>query len=242
MAEGIWARGMNRLGRSWGKYMFDRTAAGVLYTAPLAVSGGSPLFLSQICHRDVTAYLIAIKSLYQRIGQGRVLIIDDGSLTDEDISILKHHIPGIGVLDIASIDTGTCPRGGTWERLIKIIALTADHYVIQADADIVVSGPIPEVVGCCRQNRSFLLGTRSGQSVAPAAVTAELAQRWLASGSRNSVGTLAEAALDGWPEARGDHYVHASSGFAGFARGAFRFSDLEAFSACMRERLGVPLE
>ena len=55
----------------------------------------------------VTAYLIAIKSLYQRIGQGRVLIIDDGSLTAEDISILKHHIPGIGVLDIASIDTGT---------------------------------------------------------------------------------------------------------------------------------------
>ena len=164
MAEGIWARGMNTLGRSWGKYMFDRTAAGVLYTAPLAVSGGFPLFLSQICHRDVTAYLIAIKSLYRRIGQGRVLIIDDGSLTDEDISILKHHIPGIGVLDIASIDTGTCPRGGTWERLIKIIALTADHYVIQADADIGVSGPFP---------RSWDVAARTGRCFwAPAPVKA----------------------------------------------------------------------
>ena len=241
MAEGIWARGMNRLGRSWGKYMFDRTAAGVLSRAggQRGLSALPEFNLSSGRHGLLNCDKIPVSAHWTGPCSDH---IDDGSLTDEDISILKHHIPGIGVLDIASIDTGTCPRGGTWERLIKIIALTADHYVIQADADIVVSGPIPEVVGCCRQNRSFLLGTRSGQSVAPAAVTAELAQRWLASGSRNSVGTLAEAALDGWPEARGDHYVHASSGFAGFARGAFRFSDLEAFSACMRERLGVPLE
>lgn len=239
MPKSIWARGISRLSRSWGKYMFYRTAAGVLNTAPLPVNGNSPLFLSQVCHRDITAYLIAIKSVYLRVGQGRILIIDDGSLTDEDISILKHHIPGIGVLDIASIDTGTCPRGGTWERLIKIIALTADHYVIQIDADTLVSGPIPEVVRCWRENKSFLLGTGSGQSVAPAPATARLAQKWLANGSRITVGTLAEAALGTLPDARAQRYVHASSGFAGFAKGTFRLSDLEAFSACMRERLGV---
>src|SRR3974390_1739398 len=238
MSEGIWARGIDRVKWSWDKYRFNLTATGVLSTAPLQINGNSPLFLSQICHQDVTAYLLAIKSLYLAIGQGRVMVVNDGSLTTSDISTLHKHIPELKVLDIASIGTGSCPRGGTWERLVKIVELTAEHYVIQADADTLVSGPIPEVIQCWRENKSFLLGTGSGQSVLPAAITAGLARKRLAGATRKSVGTLAEAALDVLPETRARWYVHASSGFAGFAKGAFSVSDVVNFSVCMREHLG----
>lgn len=239
MAEAIWARAVAKVKRRWGEYTFNRVGEGVLNTAPLPIRDGSPIFLSQLCHRDVAAYLLAIKSLYLAVGQGHVAIVNDGSLTAEDLSILRHHIPGIEVLGIETIDTGTCPRGGTWERLVKIIELTADRYVIQADADILVSGSIPEVVRCWEENKSFLLGTRSGQRVAPAPELARLAQSWIKAGTspRPTVGMLAEAALDSLPQAEARNYVHASSGFAGFAKAAFRLEDLEEFSGLMRERL-----
>jgi hypothetical protein len=222
----------------WAKYRFDRTAAGVFNTAPLAVRGDSPLFLSQLCHRDVAPYLLAIKSLHRAVGQGRVIIINDGSLTRDDISILQSHIPGLEIVDIATIDTGSCPRGGTWERLVKIIELSHEHYVIQADADTLVSGPIPEVVECWRSNQSFLLGTDCGQEIAPAATSARMARGWVDNFGWNTIGVLAEALIDGLPETAPSNYVHASSGFGGFAKGGFRLHDLEFFSNWMRGKLG----
>jgi hypothetical protein len=202
--------------------------------------GDAPLFLSMVCHRDVTAYLLAIKSLYLGVGQGRVAIINDSSLTDNDLAILHRHVPAIDVLDIAQISTGSCPRGGTWERLVKIVELSAGQYVIQADADILVSAPIPEVVRCWRENRPFLLGTGSGQEVSTALATARMVQGWIKTYNWDtlSVGVEAEAALDILPEADHKSYVHASSGFAGFARGASAFADLERFSMQMSAILG----
>jgi hypothetical protein len=230
-----------RLKREWGKRSFDRAARGILTTRPLHLRGDSPLFLSMICHPDVTAYLLAIKSLYVGVGQGRVVIINDGSLTSDDVAILHRHIPGIEKLDIATISTGACPRRGTWERLVKIVELSAGNYVIQADADILVSAPIPEVIQCWRDNRSFLLGTDVGQQVSPAPNTARMVQGWIKTYDRNpiSIGVQAEALLDTLPDAAHKSYVHASSGFAGFARGVFAVADLERFSAHMSGILGV---
>jgi len=94
----------------------------------------------------VAACLLAIKSLYIAVGQGRVLFIDDGSLTLDNLAILHHHIPGTAVLDIASISTGTRSSLGTWQWLVKVVELSANNFVIQADADILASAPISEVV------------------------------------------------------------------------------------------------
>ena len=227
MPDALPARAIRRIQRTWGKYLFDRTAARVLTTAPLNVRGDSPIFLSQMCHRDVAPYLLAIKSLYRAIGQGRVMIINDGSLTSDDISILQRHIPGLEIIDITTIDTRSCPRGGTWERLVKIIELSHEHYVIQADADTLVSGPIPEVIQAWRANMSFLLGTDCGQQIAPAATAARLAQGWIKNLGYDTIGVLAEALLDRLPRTAPPNYVHASSGFGGFEKGGFHLSDLE---------------
>src|SRR4051812_24718881 len=116
MPDALPAPAIRPIQRTWGKDLFDRTAARGFTTPPLNVRGDSPIFLSQMCHRDVAPYLLAIKSLYRAIGQGRVMIINDGSLTSDDISILQRHIPGLEIIDITTIDTRSCPRGGTWER------------------------------------------------------------------------------------------------------------------------------
>ena len=48
----------------------------------------------------------------------------------------------------------------------------------------------------------------------------------------------AEAALDRLPNAADKSYVHASSGFGGFARGAFALDELEWFSQQMSDLIG----
>jgi hypothetical protein len=239
-AMNLFARAANRLKRAWGEHLFDRKARRILHTRPLETRGDSPLFLTMVCHRDVTAYLLAIKSLYTGIGQGRAAIIDDGSLTKGDLATLRYHVSGIEVLDIAAITTGACPRGGTWERLVKILELSTQNYVIQIDADVLVCAAIPEVVDCWQQNRSFLLGTNAGRSVAPATATAKMVRGWIETQGWTalSVGVEAEAMLDTLPAAAQKSYVHASSGFAGFAAGAFATGELESFSRHMSDVLG----
>jgi hypothetical protein len=242
MGNSMSARALARLKRSWDKLSFDRVAGGVLGTAPLCPSGDSPLFLSMVCHRDVASYLLAIKSLYDGIGHGRVAIINDGSLTSSDLAILHNHIPKLEVLDINSIETGSGPRADLfWERLVTIVERSNEDYVIQVDADTLVSAAIPEVVQCWSDNRSFLLGTGSGQAISPAPRTASMVRDWIKTNgcTEIAVGTEAEASLDKLPDAAQKSYVHASAGFAGFARGAFCMADLEWFSTSMSEMLGA---
>jgi hypothetical protein len=237
----VLSQALIRLKRSWSKRSFDREVRGILASCPLDMQGESPLFLSMVCHRDVTAYLLAIKSLYLEIRQGRAVIINDGSLTSYDLEILDYHIPHLEVLDIRNIETGSCPRGDCWERLTKIIELTADNYVIQADADILACAPIPEVIQCWQENRSFLLGTGAGRELSTALDVARMVRGWITTNNwdRVSVGVEAEAALDALPDVAQSFYVHASAGFAGFARGGFAIADLQRFSRQMSEILGA---
>jgi hypothetical protein len=236
------ARVLTRLQRSWAERSFKRIARGIFDTPPLRVQGHSPLFVSMLWRRDLMLYLLAIKSLYAEIGQGRIAVINDHhSLIDNDLAILRHHVPGIEIIDSDAISTRRCPRGGTWERLVKIIELSQENYVIQVDADTLVSAPIPEVVDCVRANRSFILGGEAGQRVLPAPETARMAQGWIETFGWKDPGVCAtaEASLDRLPNAGDKSYVHGSSGFGGFARGAFTLDELEWFSLHMSDLIGT---
>src|SRR5204862_5457218 len=116
----------------------------------------------------------------------------------------------------------------------------SERYVIQADADTLVSAPIPEVAQCWLDNRSFLLGTGSGQSILPIPHTAQMVRSWIkTNGWREfSAAVEAEASLDKLPNAIQKSYVHASAGFAGFACGAVSMAELEEFSQNMTKLVG----
>jgi hypothetical protein len=215
--------------------LFNRKCRGILDTPPLDIRPDGLRVVSMVCHADVKMYLLAVKSFLGKLGRGEPTVIDDGSLTPEDGDILRRHLPSVRIVPIRSVDTGRCPRGGTWERLVHIVDASADgHYVIQLDSDTLTMRDIPEVAEAVKANRSFLLGTAAGTRIAPIKEAVDLMRN---SDSRH-VQALAESGFErlrGYP---GLAYCRGCSGFAGFAKGAFRRSDLEDFSAEMEAMLG----
>jgi hypothetical protein len=209
---------------------------GIWTTPPVAAkAGGTPLiFLSQITRRDLLMYLVAIKSIATQVGFGQIVQVDDNSLTEEDLALLQRHLPGSRCIPIRTIDTGHCPRGGTWERLCHILDLAQESYVVQVDADTLVCGEIPEVVDCITQNRAFTLGTRQGQKLVSLAEAASFVREF----DPHHIQIAAERALASIPDGASLKYVRGSSGFAGFARGGFDRARLETFSQQMARSVG----
>jgi hypothetical protein len=200
--------------RRWERETHDRRCAGILATAPLSLRPAPVKILSMVCHRDVILYLVAAKSFYRRLDQGSFVLIDDGSLTEEDRSIFRAHLGAPLIVPIASVFTHGCPRGGTWERLVRILELARQDYVIQLDADTLTLGEMDDVRACVAANRSFTLGTNTGRDFVSAWDAAKLAQ----SKPGDHLQDVAERAMDRLRDAKSRRYVRGCSGFAGFAR------------------------
>lgn len=199
--------------------LFDRQIAGILRTPPIAYRPSSLTILSQTCHADVSMHLLAVKSFYARIGHGKIVIIDDGSLTEEDRAVFRFHLvePEIVALNAIPLD-GLIP-GNTWERLAHSIDLSAESYVIQIDSDILTVGEIDEVKDAIAANRSFILGTWNGLKKVPVKEASAYADT-IDGGYDRHVQTLCERNLYRLQNAEQRYYVRGSSGFYGFARGA----------------------
>src|SRR3546814_19404992 len=105
----------------------------------------------------MTPYMVAAKSLHHHLKRGRMVIMDDGTLTDRDRSVLRQHLDDPPIISIRDINTGPCPRGGTWERLLPILDLCAADYIIQLDSDTVTIGPVTHIQQAIAANSSFLL-------------------------------------------------------------------------------------
>ncbi len=204
-------------------------------TAPMAAgaSDAGLALVSQVSRRDLLMYLVAVKSALPVLGPAQVVQLDDGSLRPADHALLAAHLPGSTCLPISAIDTGACPRGGTWERLCHILDRAEGSYVVQLDADTLARDGLEAVRACISANRAFALGTRLGRGI----VSADAASRAAAAGTH--VQLAAERALALLPDASGLRYVRGSSGFAGFARGGFPRARLEAFSRRMQAALGA---
>src|SRR3546814_18986052 len=54
----------------------------------------------------MTPYLVAAKSLHHHLKRGRMVIMDDGTLTDRDRSVLRQHLDNPRIISIRDIDTG----------------------------------------------------------------------------------------------------------------------------------------
>src|SRR2546422_639587 len=115
-----------RLKRHLATTRFNLEIRGVTSTPSVACDPDSRLVLvTQLCHRDVSMYLLAIKSLARFIRPKRVFVVDDMSLTDHDKSQLRRHVPSITIVPITSVENTVCPKGGCWERLLFISDLAS---------------------------------------------------------------------------------------------------------------------
>jgi len=196
-------------------------ARGVLDTAPVAARDDGVIVFSMIGTRVLLPYLVAAKSLHCRLGMGAFAILDDGTLTAGDREVLNHHLDNPRIFSIADVDPAPCPNGGCWERLLTLLELRRDHYVIQLDSDTVTLGPVPDVAEAIAQGRNFTL---KGEAVAQWMTVEQFVETppfydW--QDPATHVQDVAEALL---PRIRADldgqrHYVRGCAGFAGFAPG-----------------------
>lgn len=207
----------------------------VLKTPPLQIKPAPLAFLSMVCSADLIMYLVAIKSVYLRIGEGTIVVIDDGSLTASDRRIIADHLGEPRFIRLQDIATAPCPSGGCWERLLTVVDLSREAYVIQVDSDILAINDLPEVVQAYRENRAFTLATRMGQRTES---LREAASR-VATHPGSHVQIAAERVFDRLPDPDGQRYVRGCAGFAGFARGGIDRAQIEAFSTELTKVLGA---
>src|SRR3569833_2664748 len=78
---------------------FYRTFDAVDSTAPLKCNADAHTEVHTLtCHDHVFMYITAIKSLLRFVSDLAVVVHDDGTLTEQDVSKLEHHIVGIKVI------------------------------------------------------------------------------------------------------------------------------------------------
>jgi hypothetical protein len=223
-AKGLFAT-IDRLKRKGREILHLRAARRVLATPPITPTRDPVVIFSMIGTRVMLPYLVAVKSFHARLGIGRVAILDDGTLTASDRSVLAHHLANPSILPIDGVKTGACPMGGCWERLLTLLDMSAHDYVVQLDSDTVTIGHVPEVVEAIAANRSFtLLGDplaaeRGVLSLPDFMAVYHPGGSDLDLASSVHVQASIEGHWDRYPDAAHHRYVRGCAGFAGFARG-----------------------
>lgn len=218
---------------------FNLMARAVLETPPVAGMDDGVVIFSMIGTRVMLPYLIAAKSLHSWLRRGRFVILDDGTLTSADRGVLKDHLGSPEILSIAAVEAGDCPRGGCWERLLTLLSLRRDAYVIQLDSDTVTREAVTEVAEAIDQGLSFTLRGDASSTLQPASAWA----RDLADLPRGAhVQAQIEAVLHriGADLPQPARYVRGCAGFAGFARGGQGRAVADAFSREAIALLGQP--
>jgi hypothetical protein len=235
----VFAQFRSALKRRVFGWRHNRVIRQILQTPPIVPKDDGLILFSMIGTAVVLPYLVAVKSLHAQLLRGRVMLLDDGTLTPADKAILAHHIGNPVIVSLSDIDTAPCPGGNCWERLLSILDLRADHYVIQLDSDTVTLGPVPEVVDAIATNRSFTLGGGvEEQQLGFMTVPGMIASIYPEGPGTAHIQPLIEAKLGEMPGADALRYIRGCAGFAGFARSANGRDIAERFADFGRHSIG----
>ncbi len=211
---------LSSFGRKLAERRHARAVRDILDTPPISPAEDGLVLFSMIGTAVLLPYLVAVKSLHAQLKRGRVILLDDGTLTTTDKAVLAYHVGDPKILTFADVVTAPCPKGNCWERLLAILDLTQDNFVIQLDSDTVTLGPIPEVVAAINANRSFTLGggledVEHGFMTIPTMI-----QDIYRDGPvTQHIQSVIESAMREMPGAENLRYIRGCAGFAGFAKG-----------------------
>jgi hypothetical protein len=224
---------IDRLSRKARQWQHERIARDVLATPPVVPRDDGVVVFSMIGTRVLLPYLVAAKSFMAHLGRGRIEILDDGTLTVADKAALAHHLGSPRIHAIAGVTTGACPTGGCWERLMVLLDLSGDAFVIQLDSDTVTLGDVPEVRAAIDGARAFtLLGGTDGEALGRLSLTRfrqNVHPDGTAAPGRHLQDQI-ESRLDLLPDAHSRYYIRGCAGFAGLPKGAATRAAAEAFS------------
>ncbi|MFN3749588.1 MAG: hypothetical protein ACK4SJ_12970 [Sphingorhabdus sp.] len=227
------------IGRKAGAWAHDRAVQGILDTPPIVAQDDGVILFSMIGTAVLLPYLVAVKSLHHHLPRGKIVLLDDGTLTVGDKQLLARHCDNPEIIGKQHVDTSPCPRDNCWERLISILDRRHDHYVIQLDSDTVTTGPVPEIAAAISANRSFTLAGGLDEAQHGFKSAREISQIFHANGpTTDHVQAHAEAAMKTLPEADSRRYIRGCAGFAGFAKSSDGRATVAQFSEEMDARLG----
>ena len=233
---------LHQLRHDLGERRHRRATRDVLATPAIAPRDDGVVLFSMIGTRVLRSYLVAVKSLHHQLKRGRIVILDDGTLTGSDRAILDRHLGTPRVLSIRDVDTGPCPRGGTWERLLTILDLRAEDYVIQLDSDTVTTGAVPEVAAAIGDNRSFTIrGGPDAELLDVDRIAAPSADASEDGAQDRHIQSAIEARMNRLeiPGRNRLRYVRGCSGFTGFSKGGEGRALAEAFSSAATRLVGA---
>ncbi|MBI1394224.1 MAG: hypothetical protein GC152_15955 [Alphaproteobacteria bacterium] len=233
--------------------VFNRAAEAILDTPAMPASAaGAPAgpsgpasdaapdvaIVSQLRSKDLLPYLVAVKSFRARFGRGRIVVVDDGSLTSDDRAAIERHLGRVTFRPLSDGWIDGLPRGGCWERICVIAQECRDAYVIQVDADTVTLGPVAEVTALADANRPFAIA----DAPTPGVATFDEMLDYHAARRSDPIDHMqiaAEMAMKtaGLPEGR--RYLRGSAAFAGFPKGADLFPLLHEIHAAMSTAIGA---
>ena len=218
--------------------LHNEAVIGVLDTPPIVPRRDGLVIFSMIGTAVLLPYLVAVKSLWGQLQRGRVVILDDGTLTAADRTILAQHCGDPEIIAIADVKTDPFPTGGTWERLLTILDRRASEYGIQLDSDTVTVGPVPEVADAISRNRSFCLLGGSDAEIS-ALPLGDFARALYPDGPQDGhVQTRVESRMATLANPQGWRYLRGCSGFTGFAAGGPGRDLAAAFLTEMETLLG----
>lgn len=223
------------------EFLYLRHARGILDTPPIVPRDDGVILFSMIGTRVLLPYLVAIKSLHARLGRGKIVILDDGTLTAQDKAHLAHHLGNPVIHAFADVDVGPCPRYCVWERLLLLLDLRQDSYVIQVDSDTVTLGPVPEVIAAVDAGRDFTL---KGEASARWLTVDEFVKTTPGLDPFSPNTHVQGAAEEILPQTSGAlpqpaHYVRACAGFVGFRPGGLDRKVAEQYSRDVEAVIGM---
>lgn len=221
----------------------DRICKPILETPPIRNHDDGLILFSMMGTKVLLPYLVAVKSLWSQLQRGRVIILDDGTLTGEDRNILNHHCDSPQIISIGDVDISGFLSGGTWERLLSILDRRDDDYVIQLDSDTVTIGPVTELKDAIRSNQSFALGgdvasAKRGVEAVTHYTNTYLADRPLPPSGNEHIQLVMERKMIELQSSENLQYIRACSGFAGFSKATGGRTKAQAFVNQYREMIG----
>jgi hypothetical protein len=221
------------------RYLFSKACRQIYKSPPIFQSSEQPIaVLTQLQHKDVLMFLIAVKSFAKQVPLQKVIIINDGSLTTDDFKILKTHIPISDIYEASEFSEKNCPKGGCWERLLAIAYFSETYYVIQLDSDTLTISELNEVYQCIDTNTGFVIGTWDNQIIESMQICSERVQNNVGKSLQGHVQMVAEAYFSDLDKCSELNYVRGCAGFAGFPKNGFKKEFIIDFSTQIETLIG----
>ncbi len=138
----------------------NRAIAEILNSPPVAPQQDGLVIFSELGTMQMLPYLVALKSFWRQMRRGRVVILDDGTLTAQDRTILAQHSGDPELLRAGEKRRHLPLPAGGWEGLFTMLERRTGEYWVKLDPDTLTLGPLPEIERALASNRSFTMMAR----------------------------------------------------------------------------------